>query len=123
MGLPEFDWIRRPDGSSEFEDFLDSLPHKDAAKLLAVIDAVECHGLAVGARMEWIKKLEGDLFELRSRTGKNSQRAIYFHEEAGAYIITHGFTKKSRKTPPGEIRHARQVRAGYWRDRKRGSDS
>jgi len=50
-----FDWIKRCDGTSEFKDYLDSLPSKDAMKLLAVITAVEDHGLLVSARMKWIK--------------------------------------------------------------------
>jgi phage-related protein len=47
-----FDWIRRPDGTSPFED---------------------------------------------------------------AYLITHGFTKKSEKTPPSEIERAKRIRAAYKR--------
>lgn len=37
----EFDWIRRADGSSEFLDFVNSLPNRDAAKLFAVIQKTE----------------------------------------------------------------------------------
>jgi hypothetical protein len=39
--LATFDWIRRPDGTSLFEEFLDFIPEKDAAKLLSVIDQVQ----------------------------------------------------------------------------------
>ena len=108
-----FDWIKRSDGTSEFEDYLDSLPDKDAEKLLAVITAVEDHGLPVSARMKWTKKLEDDLYELRSKQGSDIQRAIFFQKVRAEYLITHGFTKKSQKTPKTEIEHAKAMRKSY----------
>ena len=112
----EFDYIRNEDGSSEFEDFLDSIPEKDQAKLLAVIKNTEEHGLAVAIKMEWVKKLEDDLYALRSQIGKNIQRAIYFQKVGTHYVIIHGFTKKSQKTPRSEIEHAKNLRATYKED-------
>jgi len=108
-----FDWIKRSDGSSEFEDYLDSLPDKDAAKLLAVITAVEEHGLIVSARMQWTKKLENGLYELRSKQGSDIQRVIYFQKVKTEYLITHGFTKKTQKIPIAEIEHAKAMRKRY----------
>ncbi len=54
----EFDYILNEDGSSKFEDFLDSIPEKDQAKLLAAIKNTEKHGLGAAIKMEWVKKLE-----------------------------------------------------------------
>ncbi|MGX7185027.1 type II toxin-antitoxin system RelE/ParE family toxin [Enterococcus pallens] len=113
MEKPKFDFIRRKDGSSEFEDFLNSIPEKDAAKLLAVIKRSEEHGLLVAQRMEWVKKLDSDLYELRSKVGSNIQRAIYFQKVGNEYLITHGFTKKQQRTPRSEIEHARRMREEY----------
>ncbi|MEJ1331131.1 type II toxin-antitoxin system RelE/ParE family toxin, partial [Latilactobacillus sakei] len=31
------------------------------------------------------------------------------------YVITHGFTKKTQKTPPAEIKHAIELRT-EWED-------
>ena len=114
----EFDWIRRSDGTSEFEEFIDSLPVKDAAKLLAVIHNTEIEGIVIATRMQWVKKLEYDLYELRSRQGSNIQRAIYFHKSGTKYVITHGFTKKTRKTPEREIEHALGMRSQYAEDNR-----
>lgn len=55
MKNPQFDFIRRKDGTSEFEEFLNSIPEKDSAKLLATISKTEEHGLLVAQRMEWVK--------------------------------------------------------------------
>lgn len=66
--------------------------------------------------MRWVKKLEGqkNLYELRSKISRNIQRTLYFHVEGTRYVITHGFTKKSQKTPVKEIRHALEIRKEWW---------
>jgi phage-related protein len=108
-----FVWIKRPDGTSEFEEFIDSLPRKDAAKLLAVIHNTEIEGMIVAIKMQWIKKLENDLYELRSKQGSDIQRVLYFHKIGNKYVITHGFSKKTQKTPENEKQHAREMRRLY----------
>lgn len=115
MEKPQFDFIKRKDRTSEFEDFLSSIPEKDSAKLLATISKTEEHGLLVAQRMEWVKKLDTELFELRSKVGSNIQRAIYFQKIENQYLITHGFTKKQQKTPKSEIDHAKAVKERYER--------
>lgn len=115
MKNPHFDFIKRKDGTSEFIEFINSLPDKDSAKLLATIKKTEEHGLLVAQRMEWIKKLDSDLYELRSKVGSNIQRAIYFQYIGNEFLITHGFTKKSQKTPKSEIEHAKNIQKMYER--------
>ncbi len=80
-----------------------TLPAKDRAKLLATITKIEEHGLAEATRQQWVKHLEGEIWEIRSQFANNIQRACYFHAEHDHHIITHGFTKK---TPHSEIRKA-----------------
>lgn len=94
----------------EFEKFLDKLSDKDVAKLLATINQIEEQGLLVAERMQWVKKLDNNLFEIRSKLGSNIQRAIYFHVESDRYVITHGFTKKTQKTPDKEKKKAKKIR-------------
>lgn len=43
-----YDW-------AEFEQFLDQLPDKDAAKLIATIQNIENNGLLVAERQLWVK--------------------------------------------------------------------
>ena len=114
--LITFDRVRRSDGTSEFDDFLDSLPSKDRAKLEAVILKTELYGLGVAKKMQWVKKLRGGLFELRSKHGSNIQRALYFRLVGTEYIITHGFTKKTDKTTEAEIEHALTMMGEYLRE-------
>ncbi|MBB1124021.1 type II toxin-antitoxin system RelE/ParE family toxin [Limosilactobacillus albertensis] len=101
-----YDW-------DEFEEYLDSLSDKDAAKLLAVINNIEEQGLSIAERQKWTKKLESNLYEIRSKHSSNIQRAIYFHWENNKYVITQGFTKKTQKTPRREIRKGLRRRNIY----------
>jgi phage-related protein len=101
------------DGSCEFEEFLDNIPEKDSIKLLTVIESTESQGLLIAAKMKWIKKLEKNLYELRSEWEGNIQRALYFQKMDNQYLVTHGFTKKTQKTPRNQIKHARRIREKY----------
>lgn len=112
MKNPEFESYERPNGHDEFDEWLQRLPIKDRAKMLQVITDTQEQGLLVAQRMTWVKKIESErnLYELRSKVAKNIQRALYFHVEDSRYVITHGFTKKTQKTPKSEIDHALELR-------------
>ena len=40
--------------------------------------------------------------------------SIYFHVDNGRYVITHGFTKKTEKTPTTELKHAKELREEWF---------
>lgn len=112
---PKFEIYQDENGHSEFLEFLDGLPTKDSDKLVAVIKNIEDLGLLTGIRKEWVKRLDKDIFEIRSKTSSNIQRALYFQKVGSSYIITHGFTKKTQKTPSGEIAKAHKI-LDKWRE-------
>ncbi len=49
---------------------------------------IETYGLHVAERQKWTKKLENNLYEIRSKRASNIQRAIYFQFKDNKYIIT-----------------------------------
>ena len=51
--------------------------------------------------------------EIRLKCPNSIQRALYFHVINNRYIITHGFTKETQKTPKREIIHAKQIRREF----------
>ncbi|GEO70143.1 type II toxin-antitoxin system RelE/ParE family toxin [Levilactobacillus acidifarinae] len=97
----------------EFESYLDILSDKDAAKLVETIKKIEEYGLLIAERQKWVKKLDENLYEIRSKHASNIQRAIYFRFIESKYVITQGFTKKTQKTPMAEIKKARRRRTHY----------
>lgn len=117
----EFDIYVTDKGESPFREWLDELPIKDQAKMLARIQQVEEKGIPESLKMQWIKKLRDNIWEIRSWRGGNHQRACYFHVQNGKYLITHGFTKKTDKTPPAEIDKAQRIQQTYIQEQK-GND-
>ncbi|MHB9953669.1 type II toxin-antitoxin system RelE/ParE family toxin [Ligilactobacillus murinus] len=99
----------------EFEQFLNHLSDEDAAKLIATIQNIEDNGLIIAKRQAWIKKIEDNLYEIRSKRASNIQRAIYFQVRGSKYLITNAFTKKTQKTPEKEKCLARKRRKKYLR--------
>ena len=65
MKQPKFEFYTRLNGHNEFIEFLQALPKKDKQKLLATIDVIQEKGLLVAQRMEWVKKLDNDIFEIQ----------------------------------------------------------
>ena len=114
MNKITFEAYTRPNGHNEFKEWLVRLPEKDQKKLLAVILEAQQQGLVVAQRMQWVKKIDTNLFELRSKVGSNIQRVLYFHVKDGRFIITHGFTKKTRTTPVREKQHALEIRREWF---------
>ena len=113
MEKPKFISYTRPNGHNEFEEFYNSLPTKDRNKLRATIDMIEEAGIQAAIQLEWVKKLDSEIYEIRSKISSNIQRALYFHVRNNQYIITHGFTKKTQKTPTKEIRKAKQIKEEF----------
>ena len=86
-----FETFKRPNGHDEFLEWLETLPKKDSAKLLRTIEETEKNGMLVAQRLKWVKKLDTNLYELRSKVGSNIQRAIYFHVDMDAVICRINF--------------------------------
>lgn len=110
MEKPKFISYTRPNGHNEFEEFYNSLPIKDRNKLRAKIDMIEEAGIQASIQLEWVKKLDSEINEIRSKVSSNIQRALYFHVKNNQFIITHGFTKKTQKTPIKELERAKQIK-------------
>lgn len=113
MQKPKFEFYTRPNGHNEFLEFFNSLPLKDRQKLAATINRIEKDGLIIAQRLELIKKIDYEIYEIRSKHSSNIQRALYFHVSNNKYIITHGFTKKTQKTPLREIQRAKVIKREY----------
>jgi len=108
---------------SEFQKFLASLSPKDALELSMTISKIQKYGLLIAREQGWVKKLDHNLFEIRSRRANNIQRVIYFHFEDELYVITHGFTKKTQRTPLKEIHKGQQRQIFYFTRKDHHNDN
>ena len=109
----EFDvrFYDKADGTKPAKDFLVDLPQKMRAKLYRAIDMLESNG--VDLREPYSKHLNDGIFELRAQVGSDISRVLYFFMVGRKAILTHGFIKKTQKTPPSEIDKAKQYREEY----------
>lgn len=110
-----FNTLEDENKNSDFINFVNSLPQKDKMKLLLTIQKIQDYGIRQAIKMEWVKKLDDGIYEIRSKLGNNHQRALYFQKIGNEYIITHGFTKKTKKTPPREILRSKKMIERYKR--------
>lgn len=97
MEKPKFLSFRRPNGHNEFKEFMESLPIKDFQKLHAVITSIEEFGLLTAIQQEQVKKLNSEIYEIRSKVSTNIQRVLYFHESNNKYIYYPRFYEKNTK--------------------------
>ena len=53
------------------------------------------------------------IFELRAKVGTDISRVLYFFYYEGRIVLTHGFIKKTQRTPAVEIEKAKKYRRDY----------
>ena len=98
-------------GEAPAIDFLESLDPKMKAKMTRTINLLEANGYKL--REPYTKSLRDGIFELRAKEGSDITRVLYFYVLGDKAVLTHGFIKKTNKTPPSEIERAIQYRDEY----------
>ena len=113
MQKPKFEikFYDRADGTKPAKDFILTLMPKMRVKVLRTIDILEVNGPDL--REPYSKHLTDGIFELRVQVGSDISRVLYFFMVGRKIILTHGFIKKTQKTPLSEINRANQYRVEY----------
>lgn len=103
----------KENGDIPLEIYLNSIDKKMQAKILKAIDLLEENGNRL--REPASKALSDGIFELRIVQGSNISRVLYFFFIDKKIVLTHGFTKKTSKTPRKEIEKALNYRNDWLR--------
>lgn len=85
---------------------------KTETKILTMIQRLETVGHIMLKPPE-AKKLTDNIWELRILYNKNAYRLLFFTQPNEIFVITHGFIKKTDKTPQNEIEKAENYRKDY----------
>ena len=103
-------------GRCPVEDFLDTLTDKQFEKVAFVLDLIEQLNIIPE---KYLKKLKGsdDIWEVRVQYGNNIFRLLGFFEANNIVILNHAFTKKTQKTPAGEINIAEKRKREYLKEK------
>lgn len=102
------------DNKLPFKEFIQTLAKNEVAKIFASIDkfvALKNANLPVGENLS--KKLDDGIFEIRVSLPNKIVRNLYYYVSGQKIIITHGFVKKTQKTPRSEITKAKELRKIY----------
>jgi len=93
------------------EEFLDELPGKVAQKVTWVLRLIEDMEIVPAT---YSKKLEGtEIWECRVSFASNTYRMLCFFRDGNTIVLTHGFAKKTERTPYTEIDRANECRKNY----------
>ncbi len=89
------DYVELPNGRVPAREFVDSLDDKAAARIDAFIERLRNHGNRMAGK--FVKKLTGELFELRVKQFDRIFRVLYFYQPGRLVVITSGFQKRRNK--------------------------
>jgi phage-related protein len=110
-------FYRTSSGKCPIEEFLDSLDSKAAQKVTWMLRAIEELNVIPE---NYLKKISGpeDIWECRVQFGNNAYRILCFFEK-NVLVLTHGFSKKTRRTPETELVRAINYKRDFFRRRSR----
>lgn len=107
------EYYEKEDGTKPAEEFILAQDVKMKAKIFAMLEFLENKGPEL--REPYSKPLEDGILEIRAKHGSDITRVLYFFVVGKKAILTHGFVKKTPKTPSAEITRAKRYRADYQR--------
>jgi len=97
-------FYRTETGNEPVREWLKGLEREDRKAVGQDVKTAQ-YGWPLG--MPLIRKLEPGLWEVRSHIAQGIARVIFTVDD-GVMVLLHGFVKKSQRTPPGDLRTARQ---------------
>ena len=97
------------------DKFVSELPEKVQAKIAYNIRRIECGTIDEDV----FKKLNSNIWEIRTIYYSIGFRLLAFGdtETETLVIVTHGFEKKTNKTPKQEIEKAEELRKKYFNNK------
>lgn len=116
--MPEIQvvYYQKENGEIPLRSFIDSLDVKMAAKVIWTIKLFQEEGCDL--RLPYSEYLIDGIYELRTKQGNNISRVMYFFVIGNKAVLTHGFTKKTQKTPIKEIERAKRYRDDYMKQQE-----
>ena len=110
----EVEFVELENNKKPFEEFILSLSTDERAKVFETINYfLELKNNNLPIKESLSKHLEDGIFEIRTSLFKKIARTLYFYQRGAKIIITHGFIKKTQKTPKREITRAKELREKY----------
>jgi phage-related protein len=113
----QIQFYERDDGGCPVEEFLNELDRPPRAKVLALIQLLAEQGPTLP--FPYSSQVRGRIRELRTQYGRENLRVLYFGASAREWVLLHGFTKRTPKTPERDIAIAEARMIEYIERQKR----
>lgn len=110
--MHDIQFYRTEDGRCPVQEFLDSLSGKASQKVTWTLSLLEELDVIPSTYFKKLVNSEG-VWELRVSWDTNIYRIFCFFHGNSVVVLTHGIMKKTRKTPPREIKRAEAYRRDY----------
>lgn len=111
----QVEYYMKENGKIPVFEYLMTLNAKLRAKAFSEIELLEKHGKDL--REPYTKPLKGekyrDIFELRIKFSSDISRIFYFTFKNNTFVLLHGFTKKTDRTPQTEMEKALRYKNDY----------
>ena len=101
----------------DLKSFLSGLAsnlEKEGRRMLGLLKRVAQRGPDLNP--EVCHQIEGKLYQF----AQGRIRILWFYDEGKIIICTHGFVKKTRKTPDNEKEHAKLIMKKYFEEKQSG---
>lgn len=95
------DFYKTKSGNCPVRKYLLNLSPRSRIKILETMEYLETFGIEL--KEPFVKYLGDKIFELRAKDSEGIYRVLYFAAEGKRFIMLHGFTKKTQKTPRKEF--------------------
>jgi phage-related protein len=100
------EFYKDENNESPIEEWLDSIPNVARTKIVRNMSLLEELGLTI--REPYVKPLGDKLYEIRAKDPNGIYRVIYFAYTGKKFVMLHGFTKKTQKTPTRDLALAKK---------------
>lgn len=110
--IPNIEIYTDQKGKQPVVEFLKSLSDKERVRIVKTVSNLS-NGL-IPQGMPYTRFLREGIYEFRQKVHTGQVRILYFFVVEGKMVFTHGFMKKTQKTPKAEIDRAIRIRE-EWR--------
>ena len=100
------------------QEFIDSQPPKVQQKIFWTLKLLRELDFL---KEPYFKKLTNadNIWETRIKFGSNIYRIFFFFDNRNIVVLTHGFQKKTNKTPKEEIKKATELKKDYLKNKEK----
>ena len=113
--MPQSEWTivfyKDARGALPVDEWIRTHGETERARIFRTIELLRTHGIAL--QMPYARHLRGKIWELRVKSGSNAYRILYAAVVGRRFVLLHGFSKQTAKTPAREMETAERRLADY----------